>query len=30
MREHNLRTIMTRDRGFQRFKNVDVIDPVHA
>ena len=30
MREHNLRTIMTRDRGFQRFKNIDVIDPLHG
>ncbi len=30
MREHNLRTILTADRGFRRFKNVDVVDPVHG
>lgn len=30
MREHNLRTILTADRGFQRFKNIEVMDPVHG
>lgn len=30
MREHNLRTILTADRGFQRFRNIDVINPVRG
>ena len=30
MREHDLRTILTADRGFLRFKDIRVIDPVHA
>ncbi len=30
MREHNLQTIMTADRGFRRFKKIRVIDPVHG
>ncbi len=30
MREHNLQTIMTADRGFRRFKRLRVIDPVHG
>ncbi len=30
MREHSLRTILTADRGFRRFKNIEVVDPVHA
>lgn len=30
MREHNVRTILTADRGFRRFKNFEVVDPVHA
>jgi toxin-antitoxin system PIN domain toxin len=30
MREHNLRTILTADKGFRRFKNLRVIDLVHG
>ena len=30
MREHNVRRILTADRGFKRFGNVEVIDPVHV
>jgi len=29
MREHGVSTILTADRGFRRFKNLEVIDPVH-
>ncbi len=29
MREHSVRTILTADKGFERFKNLTVIDPVH-
>lgn len=29
MREHSLRTILTADRGFRRFKGITVVDPVH-
>jgi uncharacterized protein len=29
MREHNVRKILTADRGFERFKNLTVIDPIH-
>ena len=28
MREHNIRTILTADKGFRRFKNLEVVDPV--
>jgi hypothetical protein len=28
MREHGVRTIYTRDRGFLRFPNLEVIDPL--
>jgi len=30
MREHNIRTILTADEGFGRFKNLEVVDPVYA
>jgi uncharacterized protein len=30
MREHNLRAILTADKGFRRFKSIEVIDPVHG
>ena len=30
MREHNIRTILTADKGFRRFKNLEVVDPVYA
>jgi hypothetical protein len=30
MREHNIRTIPTADKGFGRFQNLEVVDPVHA
>lgn len=30
MREHGVTTILTADRGFRRFKDLRVIDPVHA
>jgi len=30
MREHNIGTILTADKGFQRFKDIQVVDPVHA
>jgi uncharacterized protein len=29
MREHNIRTILTADKGFRRFKDIQVVDPVH-
>ena len=30
MREHNLRRILSADRGFLRFKGIEVTDPVHV
>ncbi len=30
MREHNLQTILTADRGFRKFKKIHVVDPVHG
>jgi len=30
MREHRVRTILTADRGFRRFKDIEVVDPVHT
>ena len=29
-REHKLRTILTADKGFGRFKNLEVVHPVHT
>ena len=29
MREHNLRRILSADKGFLRFKGIEVTDPVH-
>ncbi len=29
MREHGIRTILTADRGFRRFKGIEAVDPVH-
>lgn len=28
MRQHGVRTIYTRDRGFRRFDAIEVIDPL--
>jgi uncharacterized protein len=30
MREHNILTILTADKGFGRFKNLEVVNPIHA
>jgi len=30
MREHNIRTVLTADKRFERYKNLEVVDPVHA
>ena len=30
MREHGIATILTADKGFQRFKDIGVTDPVHG
>lgn len=30
MREHDVPTILTADKGFHRFKHLKVMDPVHA
>ncbi|HME00555.1 MAG TPA: TA system VapC family ribonuclease toxin [Terriglobia bacterium] len=30
MREHKVRTILTADKGFRRFRDIEVVDPVHA
>ena len=29
MREHKIRTILTADRGFRRFKDLEVVDLVY-